>query len=66
MKDGPALAIEIKPDEGREARLDAVRRLMLALKKDDVDAAEDALCLFIDSHLDEGDGDDDEDDKGGY
>lgn len=70
MKGPSALAIEIKPDESREARLDAVRRLMLALKKDDPEAVEDALCLFFENYEDEGkgdDGDSDEDDgKGGY
>ena len=45
----PALSIEVEPDDDREARLALVRKMMLALKKDDEHAFEDALEEYVSS-----------------
>lgn len=43
----PELDISVEPDDDREAKLSLVRKLMLALKKDDEHAALDALDSLI-------------------
>jgi hypothetical protein len=47
-EDKGGLALMIGPDDGHEAKVALVRKLMLALKKDDEHAATDALESFFD------------------
>ena len=55
MSDAPVLAIGIESADKREAKLSLVRKLMLALKKDDEHGALDAIETLLDECDDDGD-----------